>query len=197
MKECDAVSKRAVIVDCLRTPIGRAHKEKGVFRDVRSDDLAVAVVARTDRAQRHRSGRNRRRRAGQYPAAARTGLQRRPARGLDGRPAQLGGRHHRQSALRFELAGDQSGRSCDHGRRRRRADRRRTGAHAAHRDGCRPGSEPQTFRPHLQRGAGDGRDRRVSGPDARHFPPSSKTSSPCAATAWPPRPRPMACSAAK
>ena len=34
----------AVIVDCLRTPIGRAHKEKGVFRDVRSDDLAVAVV---------------------------------------------------------------------------------------------------------------------------------------------------------
>ncbi len=36
--------KRAVIVECLRTPIGRAHKDKGVFRDVRSDDLAVAVV---------------------------------------------------------------------------------------------------------------------------------------------------------
>jgi acetyl-CoA acyltransferase len=36
--------KRAVIVDCVRTPIGRAHKEKGVFRDVRSDDLAVQVV---------------------------------------------------------------------------------------------------------------------------------------------------------
>jgi acetyl-CoA acyltransferase len=36
--------KRAVIVDCVRTPIGRAHKDKGVFRDVRSDDLAVAVV---------------------------------------------------------------------------------------------------------------------------------------------------------
>jgi acetyl-CoA acyltransferase len=36
--------KRAVIVEALRTPIGRAHKEKGVFRDVRSDDLAVAVV---------------------------------------------------------------------------------------------------------------------------------------------------------
>ncbi len=35
---------RAVIVDCVRTPIGRSHKEKGVFRDVRSDDLAVAVV---------------------------------------------------------------------------------------------------------------------------------------------------------
>ncbi|MBI5757848.1 MAG: acetyl-CoA C-acyltransferase [Planctomycetales bacterium] len=34
----------AVIVDAVRTPIGRAHKDKGVFRDVRSDDLAVAVV---------------------------------------------------------------------------------------------------------------------------------------------------------
>ncbi len=36
--------KRAVIVDCIRTPIGRAHKEKGVFREVRSDDLAVQVI---------------------------------------------------------------------------------------------------------------------------------------------------------
>src|SRR5215218_2113148 len=36
--------KHAVVVDCVRTPIGRAHKDKGIFRDVRSDDLAVAVV---------------------------------------------------------------------------------------------------------------------------------------------------------
>jgi acetyl-CoA acyltransferase len=36
--------KTAVIVDCVRTPVGRAHKDKGVFRDVRSDDLAVTVV---------------------------------------------------------------------------------------------------------------------------------------------------------
>ena len=34
----------AVIVECLRTPIGRGSAEKGVFRDVRSDDLAVAVI---------------------------------------------------------------------------------------------------------------------------------------------------------
>jgi acetyl-CoA acyltransferase len=34
----------AVIVDCVRTPIGRAHRERGFFRDVRSDDLAVACV---------------------------------------------------------------------------------------------------------------------------------------------------------
>lgn len=34
----------AVVVDCVRTPIGRAHREKGFFRDVRSDDLAVACI---------------------------------------------------------------------------------------------------------------------------------------------------------
>jgi acetyl-CoA acyltransferase len=36
--------KQPVIIDCLRTPIGRSHKEKGAFRDVRSDDLAATVV---------------------------------------------------------------------------------------------------------------------------------------------------------
>ncbi len=36
--------KTAVVVEACRTPIGRAHAEKGVFRDVRSDDLAVSVV---------------------------------------------------------------------------------------------------------------------------------------------------------
>ncbi len=37
-------NKSAVVADCVRTPIGRAHKEKGYFRDVRSDDLAVTCV---------------------------------------------------------------------------------------------------------------------------------------------------------
>lgn len=36
--------KTAVVVDCVRTPIGRAHAERGWFRDVRSDDLAVEVI---------------------------------------------------------------------------------------------------------------------------------------------------------
>lgn len=36
--------KDAVIVNCVRTPVGRAHKDKGVFRDVRSDDLAVTAI---------------------------------------------------------------------------------------------------------------------------------------------------------
>jgi acetyl-CoA acyltransferase len=36
--------KSAVVVEACRTPVGRAHAEKGAFREVRSDDLAVAVV---------------------------------------------------------------------------------------------------------------------------------------------------------
>jgi acetyl-CoA acyltransferase len=36
--------KSAVVIDCVRTPIGRAHKDRGWFRDVRSDDLAVACI---------------------------------------------------------------------------------------------------------------------------------------------------------
>lgn len=34
----------AVIVECCRTPVGRAHPLKGWYRKVRSDDLAVEVV---------------------------------------------------------------------------------------------------------------------------------------------------------
>jgi acetyl-CoA acyltransferase len=44
--------KTPVVIDACRTPIGRAHPEKGVYRDVRSDDLAVAVI----RALVERSG---------------------------------------------------------------------------------------------------------------------------------------------
>jgi acetyl-CoA acyltransferase len=36
--------KKAVVIDCVRTPIGRAHPERGYFRDIRSDDMAVACV---------------------------------------------------------------------------------------------------------------------------------------------------------
>lgn len=36
--------KSAVIVDAVRTPIGRAHPERGWYRDVRSDDLMASCV---------------------------------------------------------------------------------------------------------------------------------------------------------
>jgi acetyl-CoA acyltransferase len=36
--------RHAVIIDAIRTPIGRAHPEKGIYRDVRADDLSADVM---------------------------------------------------------------------------------------------------------------------------------------------------------
>src|SRR5437667_5452916 len=36
--------RHAVIIDAVRTPIGRAHKDKGIFRDVRADDLSADLM---------------------------------------------------------------------------------------------------------------------------------------------------------
>src|SRR5438309_3109375 len=36
--------RQAVIIDAVRTPIGRAHAEKGIFRDVRADDLSADLM---------------------------------------------------------------------------------------------------------------------------------------------------------
>jgi acetyl-CoA acyltransferase len=36
--------RRAVVIDAVRTPIGRAHAEKGFFRDVRADDLSADLM---------------------------------------------------------------------------------------------------------------------------------------------------------
>src|SRR5947209_2341646 len=34
----------AVVIEAVRTPIGRAHPEKGIFRDVRADDLSADLM---------------------------------------------------------------------------------------------------------------------------------------------------------
>jgi acetyl-CoA acyltransferase len=34
----------AVVIDAVRTPVGRAHPEKGIFRDVRADDLSADLM---------------------------------------------------------------------------------------------------------------------------------------------------------
>jgi acetyl-CoA acyltransferase len=34
----------AVIIDAIRTPIGRAHAEKGIYRDVRADDMSADLM---------------------------------------------------------------------------------------------------------------------------------------------------------
>jgi acetyl-CoA acyltransferase len=35
---------QAVVIEAVRTPIGRAHPEKGIFRDVRADDLSADLM---------------------------------------------------------------------------------------------------------------------------------------------------------
>jgi acetyl-CoA acyltransferase len=36
--------RSAVVIDAARTPIGRAHPEKGIYRDVRADDLSADLM---------------------------------------------------------------------------------------------------------------------------------------------------------
>lgn len=36
--------KQAVVIDALRTPVGKAHPESGMFRDVRAEDLSAHVM---------------------------------------------------------------------------------------------------------------------------------------------------------
>jgi acetyl-CoA acyltransferase len=36
--------RNAVIVEAVRTPVGRAHAEKGIYRDVRADDLSADLM---------------------------------------------------------------------------------------------------------------------------------------------------------
>ncbi len=36
--------RHAVVIEAVRTPIGRAHAEKGIFRDVRADDLSADLM---------------------------------------------------------------------------------------------------------------------------------------------------------
>jgi acetyl-CoA acyltransferase len=36
--------RSAVVVEAVRTPVGRAHPDKGMFRDVRADDLSAHVM---------------------------------------------------------------------------------------------------------------------------------------------------------
>jgi acetyl-CoA acyltransferase len=36
--------RHAVVIEAVRTPIGRAHAEKGIFRDTRADDLSAELI---------------------------------------------------------------------------------------------------------------------------------------------------------
>src|SRR5947208_1869326 len=36
--------RHAVVISAVRTPIGRVHPEKGMYRDVRADDLSADLL---------------------------------------------------------------------------------------------------------------------------------------------------------
>jgi acetyl-CoA acyltransferase len=38
------IMRHAVVIEAVRTPIGRAHAEKGMYRDVRADDLSADIM---------------------------------------------------------------------------------------------------------------------------------------------------------
>ena len=162
--------KHAVVIDCLRTPIGRAHKEKGVFRNVRSptiwpspwskrwskrtgiDPAEIEDVVLGNTQQQGEQG---------FNVARSVAL-------MAGLPMAAGGTTVNRLCGSSLQALNQAAHAIV-GRRRRRADRRRPGAHAAHPDGCRTRSEPQAVSPHEPRGAADGRHGRIPGPNARHL----------------------------
>ena len=44
--------REVVIVEAVRTPVGRGHPEKGYYKDVHPNELLGADVRRGDRARR-------------------------------------------------------------------------------------------------------------------------------------------------
>ena len=79
--------RKAVVIDAVRTPIGRASADKGYFRDVRSEDLSAHVDPGAGRADGHRPEADRGRALGLRAAAGRAGFRRRPDRRAGRRPA--------------------------------------------------------------------------------------------------------------
>src|SRR5262249_46905628 len=43
-QKSEDVMRKAVIIEAVRTPIGRAHAESGYYREVRADDLSADIL---------------------------------------------------------------------------------------------------------------------------------------------------------
>ena len=114
----------AVIVDAIRTPIGRAAK--GSLKDVRTDDLAaIPLKALVERNPGRGLLRDRRRDDGLRLPDGRGGLQHRPQRRAAGRARPSHPGHDGQPLLRLLAADDPDGLPRDQGRRGRPVHRRR------------------------------------------------------------------------
>ena len=154
----------AVIVDAVRTPIGRAVK--GSLKDVRADDLAARAAQGARGAQPGgRLRRDRRPDDGLRLPGRRAGLQHRPQRAAAGGDRPSRPRHDRQPLLCLLAADDPHGLPRDLGRRGRPVHRRRRRGRLALRGGQLP-VPPAARRLRglaVQRLHPDGPDRRERG----------------------------------
>ena len=115
--------REVVVVDALRTPIGRWG---GALATVRADDLAAFAIRRTRRAHERRSRTDRRRLLGrgQSSRAKTTATSRAWPRCWPGLPID-GSRDDGDAVVRERPAGRQFGRASDRDRLRRHRDRGR------------------------------------------------------------------------
>ena len=129
--------REVVIVEAVRTPIGRGHKEKGYYKDTHPERAARALLHRGHRARRDpgRAGRGRDHRL--RAAVRRADVQRRPQRLAAGRASRRDPGHHGRPPVRLGPAGGQLRRRADRRRRPRRRHRLRRRAHGPHPDGRR------------------------------------------------------------
>ena len=72
--------RHAVVIDAVRTPIGKASSDKGIYRDVRAEELSAHVIDAARQADGHRSAPDRRRALGLRAAAGGAGVRRRADR---------------------------------------------------------------------------------------------------------------------
>ena len=132
-----ANGREVVIVEAVRTPIGRGHPEKGYYKDTHPNELLgktyTEVIERAGIPAEVRRGRDLRLRA----AVRRADVQRRPQRLAAGRAAGRDAGHDRRPPVRIGPAGRQLRRRADRRRRPRHRDRRRRRAHGPHPDGRR------------------------------------------------------------
>ena len=131
--EHPAQGREVVIVEAVRTPIGRGHPEKGYYKDTHPNDLlGQDATPRSSSAPgidaRRGRGRHRRLRA----AVRRAGLQRRAQRLAAGRAADRDAGDDGRPPVRLGPAGRELRRRADRRRRPRRRDRLGRRAHGPH-----------------------------------------------------------------
>ena len=99
--------REVVIVEAVRTPIGRGHREKGYYKDTHPNELLgkcyTEVIERAGIDAVAGRGRDRRLRL----AVRRAGAERRPQRLAAGGTADRDPRHDRRPPVRIRPAGRQ------------------------------------------------------------------------------------------